>query len=374
MVKSRVMNVWFIVNRYPPHVGGLEFHVQHLASELSARGHHVTVVSLDDVPGKRRDGDVSVKVHRGFFDIGDVISFPAPREPYRLKKMLVRHQVDVVSTHTRFFPMSAIGLRAAHSAGVPVLHTEHGSGFVVSDSRTIAWGSRAVDLTAGRHVLRGADKVLAISDAAAKFVYRLARVEADVFPNAVMPAMFRSPEIDRPEHLVFVGRIVPGKGWDTYLRTVFALRQSGLEVDGEMLGGGPQLEQAAAMAYDLGLDGVVAIRGRVPQTEVRSSLAGATLLNPTVLSEGFQTTLIEAAIEGGRVVTYDVPGIQQLRASGAPISVAESRSEDEFIELVRTAVDKPLPIAPCDAMEGWTWPVRASEYERILEGVVSAPK
>lgn len=366
------MRILFVVNRYPPHMGGLEFHVANLARELSALGNEVAVVALEDRPCTRSDGSVGVTSHRGYFNVGDVISFPAPHEFLRLRRMLIEHHIDVVSTHTRFFPMSAIGLRAAHSVGVPVVHTEHGSGFVASDSPAIAMGSRVVDVTVGRYVLRNADKVLAISGAAGDFVRRLAHVEADVFPNAVHPAMFRNSLIDRPKHLVFVGRVVQGKGWDTFLRAVAALRGEGIDVDAELLGGGPQLNKAVELVRVLGLQDSVTIRGRVAPSEVRASLSGATLINPTVLSEGFQTTLIEAVIEGGRVVTYDVPGARLLQDEGAPVLLTQHRDEAELLESIRTTIGSPGKIAAAESMKKWTWPVRAREYETILKGIVGS--
>ena len=56
----------------------------------------------------------------------------------------------MVSTHTRFFPMSFVGARAAQKAGIPYIHTEHGSNFVNNSNPIIAIGSRVVDLSLGR--------------------------------------------------------------------------------------------------------------------------------------------------------------------------------------------------------------------------------
>ena len=364
------MKIAVITNRYPPRVGGVEFHVENLARGLTQEGHQVWVLTIDDAPGRRSEGAVQVLTGVSHLPVAEVIAFPSLGSTRRIAAWLRAHRIDVVSTHTRFFPMSLVGLRAAHAAGVPVVHTEHGSGFVAASSPVIALGSRTVDLTAGRYVLRHADRVLAVSPQAADFVKRLGGVDADVFYNAIAPATCTGDVPQRPGHLVFVGRMVAGKGWDTFLEAVAALRDRGVEVDGELLGGGSDLEKARHRATELGLDDVVAVRGRVGQDEVRGALRGATLVNPTVLSEGFQTTLLEAIAEAGRVVTYEVPGARLLHDSGAPVRICPHRTLDSLIATLADALIAPDPLASSELVTQWTWPVRAREYSRIVQDVV----
>ncbi|QQM66991.1 glycosyltransferase family 4 protein [Actinomyces weissii] len=368
------MRIAFIVNHYPPHVGGVETHVAHLAAQLTALGHQVWVLNLAEVPERRQDGQVTVLTGRASAQVAEIITFPRLGATTVVARFLRAHRIEVVSTHTRFFPMSLLGVRAARRAGVPVIHTEHGSGFVSSTSSLVALGSRTVDLTVGRYVLRHADRVLAVSEESAAFASRLCGVRAEVFHNAITPPVPDSDRPDRTNHLVFVGRVVPGKGWETFLHVVATLRADGHDVDGELLGGGPQLEQAHRLCADLGLANVVDVRGRVGEAEVRASLAGATLVNPTVLSEGFQTTLLEALAEGGRVVTYPVPGAEVLREQGAPVEVCPQRDQNSLVDALRAALTTPGRAWGPAAIAPWTWPERARQYEAIAQQVLSGAR
>ena len=366
------MKIAMIVNHYPPGLGGLEFHAHNLARGLAKQGNQVWVLTISDSPGRRTEDGVRVLTGRSHLPVAEVISFPSPGARRGITRFLRAHDIDVVSTHTRFFPMSLIGLRAAHAAGAPVIHTEHGSGFVATPSPVIALGSRVVDLTAGRYVLRRAERVLAVSPQAAAFVKRLGGVDADVFYNAIVPSTYTGEIPQRPGRLVFVGRVVAGKGWSIFLNAVAALRSRGMDVEGELLGDGADLAKARRRVTGLGLDGVVAVRGRVSQDEVRRVLRGATLVNPTILSEGFQTTLLEAIAESGRVVTFDVPGARLLRDSGAPVRVCPDRTEESLIETLAGALYEPDPLASPELITKWTWPVRIGEYIQIVEEVVGA--
>lgn len=364
------MRVAIIVNSYPPRMGGLELHVQNLAHGLAAQGHRVWVLTIAEETGSRHDDNVAVLTGRSHLPIAEVISFPSVGATRKIATFLRRNRIDIASTHTRFFPLSFAGLRAAQAAGVPVIHTEHGSDFVASRSPVIALGSRAVDLTLGRYVLRHANQVLAVSPQAADFVERLSGVHATVFYNAITPPDPSATHADRPHHLVFVGRVVAGKGWEVFLDAIAALRAEGMTVDAELLGEGAELDIARRRAAELGLDAVVRIPGRVGQEEVRQSLDGATLVNPTVLSEGFQTTLLEAIAEGGRVVTFEVPGAQLLRDSGAPVIVCPERTATSLVVALKEMISRPLPPAGKELITPWTWPVRAREYSQIASEVV----
>ncbi|QPL05830.1 MULTISPECIES: glycosyltransferase family 4 protein [Actinomyces] len=363
------MRIAIISNNYPPRMGGLEQHAANLARSLTDLGHRVHVLTIAPEPGSRDDDGVRVLTGRSHLPVADVISFPSVGATRALTRYLRRQRIDVVSTHTRFFPMSLVGLLAAHRADLPVIHTEHGSGFVASPSPVISLGSRIVDLTAGRYVLSHAQKVLGVSPEAADFATRLGAREAEVFYNAITPPP-AGPTTDRPGHLVFVGRMVAGKGWDTFLEALARLRADGLAVDGEVLGDGAELALARERATQLRLDEVVAIRGRVPQHEVQAALRGATLVNPTVLSEGFQTTLLESIAVQGRVVTFVVPGAQLLREQGAPVTVCDERSTESLVRSLRTVLEHPAPAAPPELITPWTWPVRAQQYAQIAEQAV----
>lgn len=359
------MRIAVITNRYVPRIGGVELHTYHLAQSLADRGHEVEVITIAEDPGRRRDGEVEVLTGRAHLPVADVITFPALGTTTQLAAHLARRRIDVVSVHTRFFPMSMVGLRAAHRAGIPVIHTEHGSNFVAADSPVVSLGSRAVDLTMGRYVVTHADRVLGVSPAAAAFARRLGAREAEVFYNAITPPDRSVAVTDRPGHLVFVGRLVPGKGWDTYLQALARLRSQGLEVTGELIGDGPDRGAAQQMAEDLGLLGSVELAGRLSPQEVREHLRGATLVNPTVLSEGFQTTLLEAVAERGRVVTFPVPGAAELAQEGQPVTLTENRTVEDLTRALSGAVSTPAPLAAPALIDRWTWPARAEQFERI---------
>ncbi|MBC9936616.1 MULTISPECIES: glycosyltransferase family 4 protein [unclassified Leucobacter] len=357
------MKIAFVVNNFLPKVGGMEYHIASLAEQLVARGHEVIVLDLGARSGTRTLRGFEVHTFRETPQIGGVLGFPLPGTRRRITRYLRSRGVDILSTHTRFFPMSFVGLRVAKRLGVPVVHTEHGSDYVASRSRIISAASRMVDRTFGRAVLRGANRVLGVSEEVCAFVERLAGVKAQLFYNAI--TLYERPAeeaLSRPEQFVFVGRIVPGKGWGDYLELLRRLRARGYQVRGEVLGDGADMRALMDSITELALGNDVNVRGRIDPSEVRDVLRGATLVNPTVLSEGFQTTLLEAIAEGGRVLTYPVPGAKTLLDEGAPVRIARQRNVLALEEAAIALLEEPPERASPELIESWTWTARADEY------------
>lgn len=356
------LRIAFVVNNYPPRVGGVELHVRNLARRLTAQGHRVLVVTLADAPGRIDEDGIEVVRLPEHLRVADILGFPSFGTTRRLAALLRAERIDVVSVHTRFFPMSWVGLRAARRSGVPVLHTEHGSDHVASPSFVIRVASRVVDFTVGRAVLRGASQVLGVSEDVVSFVRRLSgRDDARVFYNAIDAApegLDRTPRV----HLVFVGRLVPGKGGEDFVDALALLASDGVAFSAEILGDGARRADLESAVERAGLTDRVVLRGRVSLDEVSRSLAGAVLVNPSTLAEGFQTTILEALEAGGAVVSYDLPGVRTLRDQGFPVELVESKTADALAAAIRHRLETPWPVLP---MERWLWTARAEEYAGI---------
>lgn len=359
------MHVACFINNYLPRIGGVELHVHALARHLVAAGHRVTVVTLAPTAGDSVEDGIRVIRLKESTRIGDVLAFPTPPASVEIGRFLAQHDVDLVAVHTRFFPMTWLGGLAGRREHVPVVLTEHGSDYVASGPWFVRAAARLVDRTLGRYSHRHADAVLAVSEDVARFVRRLSGVEAELFYNAIelLPSQARPA---RPSELVFVGRLVAGKGWRTFLETVDALRAQGFDVHGTVLGCGPDEHDARRLASD-----AVQVIGRVRPEEVAGYLSGATLVNPTTLSEGFQTTLLEALAAGGRVVSYRVPGAQALVDDGAPVTITATRDLAALVESVASVLGNPEPAYPRDKLEKWSWDARSRQFTAIAERLIA---
>ncbi|OZB82399.1 MAG: hypothetical protein B7X41_16130 [Microbacterium sp. 14-71-5] len=197
------------------------------------------------------------------------------------------------------------------------------------------------------------------------FVRRLSGREARVFYNAIdaTPRPAGSERFPPADRLVFVGRLVAGKGADVFVDLVAELAAENPGIEAVVLGDGPDRAELEARIRQAGLEKRIVLRGRVSAEEVRRELRGAILVNPTTLAEGFQTTLLEALDVDGRVATYDVPGARLLREQGYPVMISAGRD----LGSLRDAVDAARNAGAGDArLRGWYWDDRAEEYVETL--------
>lgn len=358
------LRVTFVVDTYPPSSGGVQRHVEALAARLARRGHRVDVVCLAERGTRARvETRAGVRVHRlpALASVAGIAGIPGPSAWRRVVREVVAG-CDVVSVHTRFFPMTVLGLRAAGRLGIPTVLTEHGSGHVVTGSPLVDRCARLVDWTAGRWAWRSATEVLAVSDEVAAFVRAQTGRGATVFGNGVDTARWRRARPARP-HLVFVGRLVPEKGWSTFLDIAADVLRRDPAATASLLGDGPDLPVVRARVDQLGLRDRISAPGLVSSEEVADQLAGGILVNPTMASEGYQLTLPEAVAAGARVVTYSVGGVARLAALQAPVQVVRRGDVAALRQAVAAELQKPSAPADPETVAALDWEALAGDFE-----------
>lgn len=369
-------HVAFIVNNYPPKVGGVEQHVSKLAHALEARGVRVTVIALDNANAGIEEG--AVRVHRlnATATVAGVLSAPLPGTTRRLRNLLIEEGVTLLSTHTRFFPMSFVGIRLGKKLGVPVVHTEHGSDFVKGVPALVGLASKLVDMTMGRYILKHASAVLAISDGARTFVKRLANVESRIFHNAIDVQAFVPPDERtsvRPR-LVFLGRLVPGKGWERALHVAEKLAPDYPGVEIHFIGDGAERGRLEEQLSGSTVRSQATVHGYLSSGEIRDLLSDSILLNPTTLSEGFQTTMLEAIVGRAAVVSTPVSAAFYLAQLGVPIEIVADDEPEGWVLATRRLLDVGWSQPDPALLAGFDWEVRAQEYLDIADSVAHAVK
>lgn len=359
------MRLAFVVGNYPPHLGGLENHVRSLAGELTRVGVRITVYNVE--AGTRTMDGVPVIGLGRHFDVSGVVAFPSRGATSFLERDLTDRGITHVSTHTRFFPATWLGIKVARGLGLPVLLTEHGGGHVRTGGIVPRLGARVIDSTMGRHALRSATEVLAVSRVAADFVKAMSGRTAPVCGNGIDLPRWRATSAPRPRrNLVFAGRLVREKGWREFLAVAATMPR---DVTALVAGDGPDARDVPAEVARLGLTGRVSISGEIPADRLRDQLAGSVYVNPSVAAEGFQTTLLEAAVAGARVATYPVGGSDEVFAGGVVGGIAPSGDVTALARIARQALD--LEWIEPTLLERYSWPAVARVYLATLRGMVA---
>jgi glycosyltransferase involved in cell wall biosynthesis len=119
-----------------------------------------------------------------------------------------------------------------------------------------------------------------------------------------------------PAEILFVGRLVPGKGADILLQALPAILARQPEATLTVVGAGPERDRLADLAQQLGVGGRVSFTGAVPHASLAAHYRRAALLVLPSREEGFGLVLVEALGCGCPVVASDLPAIRGLLNEG----------------------------------------------------------
>ena len=138
-------------------------------------------------------------------------------------------------------------------------------------------------------------------------------VRAGIEPPRINPALVRP--LTRPR-LVCVARLSAEKGHAGLLEAFAQLVGSGVDVELELLGDGPEAKRLAEQIARLKLTDRVQMRGQVSEDQALAAMSNATAVVLASFMEGLPVVLMEALALGVPVVAPCVAGIPELVEHG----------------------------------------------------------
>ncbi|HYF47386.1 MAG TPA: glycosyltransferase family 4 protein [Acidimicrobiales bacterium] len=357
------MRVLFWSSTFWPHIGGAEVLGANLAAALQRRGHDLLVLTRrdsDDLPAASTvDG---VPVRRLPFqqavvsqDAGLVLDVRR-----QVVALLAELQPEVV--HLYNFGPDLLFHRLAGTKAPQVL-TLHGP---VTDPVASA-------LPAAGAVAACSEAVL--SDTVARFPEVADRVH--LVRNALPPAVLDAEVVPPgPPVVLFVGRVVPQKGFDLGLRAFARFREvcadARLVVVGDGISAGPLAGQAA----ELGLAEAVELVGWCDPVGVREHMGRATMVVMPSRFEPFGLVALEAGQSRRPVVAFAVDGLVEAVVHGVNGLLVPPGDVDGLAEaMVRVATEPGLAARLGDAghdpaKAAADWDAHVTAHEDLYAGVL----
>ncbi len=180
---------------------------------------------------------------------------------------------------------------------------------------------RRVLLLTERWLVRHANVALVAGPALLRKYGAIGRTVIETVPMIKMSELATARPLGERtgKQLLFVGRVVPGKGLETLLHALARLRTPCPSATLRIVGGGdPQyVSDLKAIAARLGVDDIVEFAGVIPNgEELWRQYQEARLFVCPSLSEGFPRVLYEAMALGTPIVSTAVGGIPDLLTDG----------------------------------------------------------
>lgn len=331
---------WRIVHLCTPaRVGGLERVVQALGRAQAEQGHEVTVLA---VVGTLGDAEAFFAPFAG----SGVRTVPVllgarayARERREIRERLARLAPDVVHTHG--YRADLLHGGPTRRAGVATVSTVHGSSRMGGLSHFFEW----LQLRA----LRRFDAVVPVSTPLERTL-RAVGVAADrlhAIPNVVAARAVTHDRSaarsrlglpsDTTRVLGWVGRVVPVKGADIFLRAL-ALLPEGVGI-ASIIGDGPDRPAMEQLARELGIAERVRFHGEVDDAAAFLPAFDALVLSSR--SEGTPIVVLEAMRAALPVIATSVGGVPDLVSDPQTGWLVPAESPEALAAAISAAFSQP---------------------------------
>ncbi|MEE0845041.1 MAG: glycosyltransferase family 4 protein [Eggerthellaceae bacterium] len=331
---------------YQPSIGGVETYTASLARALAASSCRVIVVTcaLQKNEGIFNENGIEVirLPSRPFLDG----RFPIPRrsnEAQRLWRWLGNQQIDYIEVNTRFYPLSVQALAFAEAKGIVPLLIEHGSAHLTLGNALLDIGVQAVEHAMTRRCLAYPAEYYAVSRNASAWLRHFGIQSHGELPNSIDADEYvgkastrdyrRYLNIPPSAFLVsYIGRLVSEKGVMAIAKASATLKNSGIVF--AIAGSGPledNLRSFESPSFRL--------LGKLSREDVAALLQQSDLMCLPSRSEGFATSLLEAAACATPSLVTAVGGTDELVPSsdfGIILPNIDARTiSDTMLQIVR---------------------------------------
>lgn len=334
------MKILMVAQYYPPHVGGLEIVAQKQATSLAALGHEVTVVTcdVDDAPkGTLSEEEVTVNRASAWSYLDRRFGLPFAFPSLSLLRKL-KHEVEiseVVELHDVFYPTCWAGYFFARFYRKPLLLVQH-VGLVDHPSCLIKFVQRLVYRTVGRAIFRATKTIIVFNCNVKAFLrsHGVNNQKVVELRNGIDLGEFHLGPLlkadgvrtkyglskDKPI-VLFVGRLVPKKGFDALLKA------SDERYELALVGSGDPGPEARALTG-------VRFLGSLSQEQLKEVYQISDIFVLPAKGELFTLAMQEAMASGLPIVTSNDPGYANYAVDRKLISFIEPTPSEIRRELL----------------------------------------
>ena len=365
--------------QYPPHMGGIETFTRGLARALVARGDSVAVVT-NDTEGMGAGWTIEDGVDVLRLPCRPLVSgrLPLPSGGARRRRLLASldaRPIGGVLVNARFYPHSLLGMRVARERGLTPVVLDHGSAYLSFSNALLDPVVRLYERSITAWGRRFHARYYGVSERSAEWLANFGIEAAGVIPNAIDAAAYREGASGRDFRrelglaagaplVVFVGRLIPEKGVGSLIEASRDERLARARATLVLAGDGPLSDEVRA-AEGPGLRWV----GRLDRGDTAALLSQADLMCLPSRSEGFATTLLEAAASGCPSLVTDVGGAREVACDpGCGRIMADASAETvvrEIVDLLARRDELAAMGERCrDRADAFSWDATAAAVER----------
>lgn len=380
------MKIGIFSAQYLPNYGGVERYTYQLAVRARSAGHDVFVLT------SARQGlpqiEISpegIRIYRlpAWLLMDGRFPVPKPNRVFgKLAQQIWAKDFDVCVIQTRFYPLSLYAARQAHRRGIPTMLIEHSTGHLQPEGKPARFIGHVYEHVSCWYIARYCKHFFGVSRNVCQWLEHFHVVADGVLYNAVDTAeldaiLQQNAAMDWRRALalpanarivLYAGRLIPEKGIN---ELVDAFLVSCPETDTLLIAGDGPMLPSLQERFPSG--GSVGVLGQLSHDELLTLLAQSDVFCLPSYSEGFPTTLLEAAACRCPVIASDVGGVRELICSEEYGVVLADVSMEKIAAALAYVLSNPAWRARAGALlrervtDRFDWPVIGDAFVRVAE-------
>lgn len=337
-------NTFYIYSaNYLPNIGGVEKYTHFLANQLQAMGNDAVIVTnnvfdLDSF----EETSTGVKIYR--LPCHPLIGgrFPLPKKDTEFRRLfneIRRSPTNFIVINTRFYPHTFLGVQHAEAAGIRPIVIDHGSAYLTFGSPAIDIAVKAYEHAITAKLKRRSVDFYGVSQASVEWLKTFGieglgvinnSIDADEYLAQASESNFKSELENKNCFLVsFTGRLIPEKGIRNLLEAARLLSDDP-QIQIVLAGDGPLKQELTDRN-----PGNMHVLGRLDANNIAALLKQSDCFCLPTRSEGFSTSLLEAAACYTTPVITNVGGVPEMIPSPDYGVILKSQDPHEIADAIR---------------------------------------
>ncbi|MFQ9933802.1 MAG: glycosyltransferase family 4 protein [Lachnospiraceae bacterium] len=346
-------SICIVSAQYKPHVGGVEQYVENFSKELVRLGNSVTLItsSAEGLPFYQEDEGIKIYRLPSFQLMNG--RFPVLKHNRKLiefTKTIMAEKFDVMLINTRFYTLSLYGVRLAGKMKIRSIILDHGTGHLNTGGKITTKLGEAYEHAITWIEKRYCKEFAGVSRATLGWL-RHFHIKSDlVLYNSIDVNEFNDLKEGSRENyrkrfnipqddilISFVGRLTVEKGIEELTRAVARVNKAGKTNVWLIAAGDGYLYEKMNQIKNNNIFFV----GQIGKEDVAELLAESDIFCLPSVSEGFPTTVLEAAVSDNFIIsTYNGGTKELIKDSRYGIILPDNSSEGIYKALIKVLEKK----------------------------------
>ncbi|MBQ9845643.1 MAG: glycosyltransferase family 4 protein [Oscillospiraceae bacterium] len=370
------MNLVIFSAQYLPTVGGIERYTNSLSRKLIEKGHRITVVtsSLPNLPDHEIHED-GIEVYRipVKWIMNRRFSIPIPGGKFRqIEKQLSSKNFDFAIIQTKFYLNSVWASRFCKKNGISAIVVEHGTAHLIRDG-LVGFIGKTYEHIAARYIHHNCKNFYGVSMACCGWLEHFGLKGKGCLYNAVDPAVVADTAEKGSETLcekiafenkttiAFAGRFIKEKGVVNLANAFKEINKEFSNVQLVMAGDGELWQQVK----DMGVENLI-LPGNLSYPHSLALLKNSDIFCLPTFSEGFSTSVLEAAALKAMIITTKTGGSPQLIKDENYGILIDSMESADIVKALRKALSDKEYTRKC-AENAYESLISHFTWERVAE-------